>query len=140
MNVYDLDFFVTVQILEDTPASPTLLPQDTTHDSSSNPATVRRRSTSILALGNQVRTPYRYRETCCEISQRGHSQDFKENIDRSTSIKGHTRRHFSRFRSGTSHQSGIEEAQYFYSLPDRSKLLCAQEKQDDKGSLQKTHW
>ena len=81
MNVYDLDFFVTVQIL-DTPASPTSLPHDTTHDSSSNPATVRRRSTSIPALGKQVRTPYRYRETCCEISQRGYSQDFKENLDR----------------------------------------------------------
>ena len=81
MIVYDLDLFVKIQILEDTSASPTSLPQDTTHDSSSNPATVRRRSTSMPALGNQVRTPYRYRETCCEISQRGYFQDFQENLE-----------------------------------------------------------
>ena len=36
--------------------------------------------------------------------------------------------------------SGIEEAQYFYLLPERSKLRSMLAKQDDKGSLQKTHW
>ena len=32
-----------------------------------------------------------------------------------------TRRNFSSFRSGTSYQRGIEEAQYFYSIPERLK-------------------
>ena len=64
--------------------SPTSLPQDTSVDSSSSPAKTRRRSTSLPVLGNQlrdpteiqdtkIRTPYRYRETCCEICQSGQS-------------------------------------------------------------------
>ena len=59
---------------------------------------------------------------------------------RSVSITGHTRKHFLGFRFGTSKKSGIEEAQYLYSLPERTKLRSVQENQDYKGSLQEAHW
>ena len=51
--------------------------------------------------------------------------------------------HISRgLRFGTSYESGIKikEAQYSYSLPKRPKLRSLLANQDDKGSLQKTHW
>ena len=51
-----------------------------------------------------------------------------------------TRSRFSRLRFGTSYESGILEAQSLYSLPERHKLWNLQENQDDKSSLQKTHW
>ena len=51
-----------------------------------------------------------------------------------------TRTHFSWLRFGTAYKSGTQEAQYFYSLPERSKLRSMLANQDDKGSLQKTHW
>ena len=64
--------------------SPTSLPQDTSEDSSSCPATTRRDSTSIPVLGNELRDPtetqktqlkigtsYWHRETCCAIFQNG---------------------------------------------------------------------
>ena len=64
----------------------------------------------------------------------------KSRRQRSASIKGHTRKHFSRFRFGTSNQSGIVEAQYLYSLPRRPKLRNTQENQDYEGSSQEAHW
>ena len=57
----------------------------------------------------------------------------------SVGIKGHTRKQLSEFRFGTSYKSGIEEAQYLHSLPERQKLRSMQENQDYKGSLQEAH-
>ena len=54
--------------------------------------------------------------------------------------RARTRTHFARLRFGTSCQSGTQEEQYFYSLPKSSKLRSMLANQDDKGSLQKTHW
>ena len=51
----------------------------------------------------------------------------------------HLHTFFSRLRVGTANKSGIEEAQYSYSLPKRPKLRSLLANQDDKGSLQKTH-
>ena len=48
--------------------------------------------------------------------------------------------HFSHDSESERPTSGIEEAQYFHSLPERSKWRSMLAKQDDKGSLQKTHW
>ena len=119
-------------------SSLTSLTQDT-EGSTSSPATIRRRSTSSPPLGNQLRdytetnnknnktrTPIRYRETCCEICQVGGRVHRKSRRRRSVSITGHTRKHFSRIRSGTSKQSGIEEKQYLCSLPERPKLRSMQ--------------
>ena len=49
---------------------------------------------------------------------------------------------FSGLRFGTSYESDIKikEAQHLYSLPKRPKLRCLLSNQNDKGSLQKTHW
>ena len=51
-----------------------------------------------------------------------------------------TRTPFSWLRFGTSYKSGTREAMCLYSLPERPKLRCVLANQDDKGSLQKTHW
>ena len=51
--VYDLDFFLTVQILGDTSAVLSL--GDSTEDITSSPATIRRRSTSSPSPGNLLR-------------------------------------------------------------------------------------
>ena len=50
-----------------------------------------------------------------------------------------TRTHFSLLRFGTAVKSVIQEAQYFYSLPERPKLRRLLSNQNDKGSWQKTH-
>ena len=47
--------------------------------------------------------------------------------------------HFTHDSESERPTSGIEEAQCFYSLPKRAKLRSMLAKQDDKGSLQKTH-
>ena len=54
----------------------------------------------------------------------------------------HAPAHFSGLRFGTSHESGIKikQAQYSYSLPKRPKLRSLLANQNDKNSLQKTHW
>ena len=41
---------------------------------------------------------------------------------------------------GTSCENDIQEVQYFYSLPERSKLRSMLANQDDNGSLQKAKW
>ena len=50
--------------------------------------------------------------------------------------------HFSGLGFGTSYESGtkIKEAQCLYSLPKIPKLRRLLENQNEKGSLQKTHW
>ena len=52
------------------------------------------------------------------------------------------RTRFSGLRFGTPYESGIKikEAQFLYSLSKRPKLRSMLADQDDKGSLQKTHW
>ena len=66
---------------------------------------------------------------------------FEEFTDRGRSTAC-TRTNFSGLRFGTSCESGIKikEAQYSYSLPRRPKLRSLFANQNDKGSLQKTHW
>ena len=59
----------------------------------------------------------------------------KSRRQRITSIKGHTRKHFSRFRFGTSCYSGIEEALYWNTLPEKDKLRTLLENQDYKGLI-----
>ena len=44
-----------------------------------------------------------------------------------------TRRHLSLLSFGTSYESGIQEVQYLYSLPKRSKLRSMVADQNDKG-------
>ena len=63
------------------------------------------------------------------------SEEFTENLE-DTEVLACTRTHFSRLRFRTASQ----EAQHFYSLPERSELLSMLANQNDKGSLQKTHW
>ena len=90
---------------------PPALPQGTSDDSSSSPATIRSGCTSIPASGNWLRDLLEWLD------------EFTENLERRTSvsIKWHTRKHFSWIRFGTSNKSGIEEAQYLYSFPERPK-------------------
>ena len=49
---------------------------------------------------------------------------------------------FSRLRFGTDNGSGrqVKDAQYFHSLPRMPRLRSLLANQNDKGSLQKTHW
>ena len=87
---------------------------------------------NILVLGSQFRDPththstqskrtaYRCRETCCEICQRD-PQTFP----------------MIQFRNVPT--SGIDEALYLYSLPERQKLRRMQENHNDNGSLQEAH-
>ena len=60
-------------------------------------------------------------------------EEFTDNLE-------DTELHALRFR--TSYESGIkiQEAQYLFSLPERPKLRSLLANQNDKGSLQKTHW
>ena len=75
------------------------------------------------------------RTTVCEIFLNS-LEDFTDNGSACT------RTRFSGPKFGTSHESGIKikEAQYLYSVPKRPKLRHMLENQNDKGSLQKTHW
>ena len=53
-----------------------------------------------------------------------------------------TRTQFSGIRLGTSCRSGnkVDEAQYLYSLSERPKLRRLLENQNNKGTVQKSHW
>ena len=86
--------------------SPTSLPQDSTEDSASNPATVRRRSASSPVLGDQLRDSEQSEGDGEDTDPvqgsllRGLPQWLEDFTDkpsglRSVSIKGHTRKHFS---------------------------------------------
>ena len=102
----------------------TNLPQKTGADHCQKPQTKIKRGMTL-----EIRT------TVCEIFL--HSlEDFTDNASACT------RTRFSGPRFGTSHESDIKikEAQYFFSVPKRPKLRHMLENQNDKGSLQKTHW
>ena len=78
--------------------------------------TTRRRSTSSPPLRNQLRDPTdTHRKNQRKFSGRG-----------SVSIKGHTRKHFSWFRFGTSYKSSIKDAQYFLLSSERLNLRRTQ--------------
>ena len=63
-----------------------------------------------------------------------------QSIQRTLKVSACTR--FSGLGFGTNYESGrkIKGAQYWYSLHKRPKLRSMLANQDDKGSLQKTHW
>ena len=103
--------------------------------SSSSPDTTRRRSSSSSPLGSheipqklQNKNKNNEPRTCigrlfvarfARVVGRVHRKSTRR---RSVSIKGHTRKHFSFFRFGTSCKSGTKEAQYFYSLPYKIEI------------------
>ena len=138
----------TVSSSSSASASLASLPQDTSDDSSSSPTITRRRSANIPASGNlqKPQNDNLKKDTGTGTGKQVvrfarvvggiHGKSQRRN---GVSIKGHTRKHFSRFRFGTSYKSGIEEAQYLCSLPEQHKFRNVQEDENDKGSLQKTH-
>ena len=65
---------------------------------------------------------------------------FTENPRNEECRSASNRTHFSWLRFGTSYKSGIQETQYLHALPKRPKLRRLLANQDDKGSLQETHW
>ena len=73
-------------------------------------------------------------------------RDLPEWLEEFTGFRGQrnvcTRTHVSGLGLGMAYESGIKirEAQYLYSLPKRPKLRSLRASQDEKGSLQKTHW
>ena len=96
--------------------SPTSLTQDSTADASSSPATIRRRSTSSPPLGNQSRDSTNTKtkkdtdpvqgDPVARFARLFEGPHKKSRTWGSVSITGHTRKHFSWIRCGTSFKSG----------------------------------
>ena len=133
----------TVSSSSSASASLASLPQDTSDDSSSSPAITRRRSANIPASGKPTETPKhnvkkdtgtRTGKQVVRFARVDRGVHGKSQRRNGVSIKGHTRKHFSRFRFGTSYKSGIEEAQYLCSLPEQHKFRNVQEDENDKGA------
>ena len=178
--VHDLNLFVTVQILQETPAVLSLgkLCEDQRREDNclqngqlrtsccsmvisqfwkqfvvdigiagfvnNSCSRTKQRTRSRRLVQVTVKNPKRkikrgmtieIRTTVCEIFLNS-LEDFTDNGSACT------RTRFSGLRFGTSHESGIKikEVQYLYSVPKRPKLRHVLQNQNDKGSLQKTHW
>ena len=116
--IHDLNRFVTVQLLGETLA--------------------------VLSFG-KVCEDHGYCYDCSRDAD-DRLRDLPEWVELFTESEGRRmacmRTHFSGLRFRTSYESGIKikETQYLYSLPKTRKLRSPLANQNDKGSLQKTHW
>ena len=66
-------------------------------------------------------------------------KDFKANLVEEVFAPAHSSRE-SALEPFCGSGNKIKKAPYFHSLPERAKLRRLLENQNDKGSLQKTHW
>ena len=125
-----------------TSSSSTPPPQDSSSTSSS-PATERNNDRAPGNWRDSPKTQNRNQKRDESRDSDDHLRDlpewleeFTENIE-DTEVPATAQS--SGLRFGTSYESGVQEAQYVCTLPERPKLRSLQGNLDDKGSLQKTH-